>query len=150
MDKKEEKYIRVLKQIKALILPVENPLSRMATICAVLHHKFPLFFWTGFYFLTDEGELEVTQYQGPLACLRLKKDTGVCWAAINRKEIVIVADVHSFEGHIACNSLSKSEIVVPIYHDKKIVGVLDVDSDKKNSFDTIDAKYLKQIIDLIY
>ncbi|MDD2386840.1 MAG: GAF domain-containing protein [Bacteroidales bacterium] len=150
MDKKEEKYLRVIKQIKALILPVTNPASRMATICAVLHYKFPQFFWTGFYFLTPEKELEVTTYQGPLACLRLKKDTGVCWASINQKDTIIVSDVHSFEGHIACNPLSKSEIVIPVFHDNQAIGVLDIDSDKKDSFDNIDAKYLEEIVNMIY
>jgi GAF domain-containing protein len=150
MNKKEEKYLRVIKQTIALFLSVRNPFSRMATICAILHYKFPQFFWTGFYLLSKEDELEVSTYQGPLACLRLKKDTGVCWAGINQSKTVIINDVHCFEGHIACNPLSKSEIVVPLYDNKQIIGVLDIDSDKENSFDTIDAKYLEQIINLIY
>lgn len=150
MKNKEEKYLRIIEQIIPLVKPVEDPISRMATICAILHHKHSHFFWTGFYMLSDEGELEVGPYQGPLACLRLKKDTGVCWAGINTKDAVVVADVHDFEGHIACNPLSKSEIVLPLLKDGKIVGVLDVDSDKKDSFDSIDAKYLAQIIELIY
>ncbi len=150
MNKKEEKYLRVIKQTKALFLSVSNPFSRMATICAILHYKFPQFFWTGFYLLSKENELEVSTYQGPLACLRLKKDTGVCWAGINQNQTVIIKDVHCFDGHIACNPLSKSEIVVPLYDNKQIIGVLDIDSDKENAFDTIDAKYLEQIINLIY
>ncbi len=111
----------------------------MATICAILHHKHAHFFWTGFYILLSlEGELEVGPYQGPLTCLRLKKDA------------VVVSDVHDFDGHIACNPLSKSKIVLPLLKNDKIVDVLDVDSDKKSSFDSIDAKYLAQIIELVY
>lgn len=150
MDKKAEKYERIINQLSPLFKSVKNPESRIATICAVLHHKFPKFFWTGFYFLTDESELEVGSYQGPLACLRLKKDTGVCWAGINKKQTIIVDDVHNFEGHIACNPLSKSEIVVPLIRNKVIIGVLDVDSDKDSAFDKIDAEYLEKILELIY
>jgi len=133
-----------------LVENVHNPFSRMATIIAVLHHKMETYYWTGFYFL-DKGELLVSSYQGPLACLRLKKDTGVCWAGINRKETVIVPDVEAFEGHIACSSASKSEIVVPIRNsNNEVIGVLDVDSTELNSFSEIDAKYLEKIVELIY
>ena len=150
MDKKSEKYERIKKQLKPLFSPVENTNSRMATTCAVLHNKFPQYFWTGFYFLSDKGELEVGPYQGPLACLRLKKDTGVCWAGVNQKKTIVVEDVHSFEGHIACNPLSKSEIVVPVYENGEVIGVLDVDSDKEKAFDSIDAKHLEEIIKMIF
>ncbi len=150
-NNKEDKYIRIIEQIKPLIANISNPQSRMATICAILHHKFPLFFWTGFYLINNEnGELEVNTYQGPLACLRLKKDTGVCWASLNSKETVIVDDVHKFDGHIACNPLSKSEIVVPVMSNNNIIGVLDIDSDKLNAFDEIDSTYLNRIVSLIY
>jgi len=133
-----------------LVENVHNPFSRMATIIAVLHHKMETYYWTGFYFL-DKGELLVSSYQGPLACLRLKKDTGVCWAGINRKETVIVPDVEAFEGHIACSSASKSEIVVPVRNsNNEVIGVLDVDSTELNSFSEIDAKYLEKIVELIY
>ncbi len=150
MNKKIEKYERIKKQLKGLLHPVKNKHSRLATICAVLHHKFPQFFWTGFYFLTEDNELEVTTYQGPLACLRLKKDTGVCWASINKRETVIVDNVHDFEGHIACNPLSKSEIVIPVYRYNEIVGVLDIDSDSERAFDTTDANCLEEIIKMVY
>ncbi|MDD2634413.1 MAG: GAF domain-containing protein [Bacteroidales bacterium] len=150
MEKKEGKYLRIISQIHELTMPVKNPESRMATICAVLHYKFPQFFWTGFYFLSPKNELEVTTYQGPLACLRLKKNTGVCWASINEQNTIIVSDVHNFDGHIACNPLSKSEIVIPIFRDNKVIGVLDIDSDKINAFDSIDSKYLNKIVDMIY
>jgi GAF domain-containing protein len=149
MNSKAQKYERLYNQIKELVVKTDNKLSKMATICAVLHHKHELFFWTGFYLLTEEGELEVACYQGPLACIRLKKDCGVCWAGIKSQKPVIVADVHEFAGHIACNPLSKSEIVVPVFENGKIKGVLDIDSDKLNSFDEIDSEWLTKIIGLI-
>ena len=122
----------------------------MATIAAVLHHKMKGFFWTGFYLL-DDGELIVGPYQGSLACIVLKKDTGVCWAGINRAETVIVPDVHQFPGHIACDSRSNSEIVVPLRDASgHIIGVLDVDSTEFGTFDEVDAIWLEQIIKLIH
>ncbi len=150
MKNKEQKYDRIYSQIEELTKKVENPASRMATICAVLHHKFDFCFWTGFYLLTDDNELEVACYQGPLACLRLRKNTGVCWAGINTAEAVVVDDVHDFEGHIACNPLSKSEIVIPLFNGEKITGVLDIDSDRLKAFDDTDAFKLKKIVDLVY
>ena len=150
MKTKEAKYLRIINQITELINPITNPISRMATICAILHHKHSNFFWTGFYLLNSKGELEVSTYQGPLACLKLKKDTGVCWAGINDAKTIIVPDVHKFEGHIACNPLSKSEIVVPLKNKDNIIGIFDIDSDKINAFDNIDAQYLEVIIDLIF
>jgi GAF domain-containing protein len=107
------------------------------------------FFWTGFYCL-DKGVLTVRTYQGPVACQVLKKDTGVCWAVINKKETVIVPDVHQFPGHIACDSRSNSEIVVPIRNKTgEIFGVLDVDSKELDSFDEVDAGWLEKIVGLI-
>ena len=149
MNTKAQKYERLYNQIKDLVIKTDNKLSKMATICAVLHHKNDLFFWTGFYLLTEQSELEVACYQGPLACIRLKKDTGVCWAGINSKIPVIVDDVHTFAGHIACNPLSKSEIVIPYFEDGKIKGVLDIDSDKLKSFDETDSEWLTKIMELI-
>jgi len=122
----------------------------MVTLIAVLHHKIPYFFWTGFYLLT-EGKLQVGPYQGSLACIDLKKDTGVCWEAINTNKTVIVPDVEAFPGHIACDSRSCSEIVVPLYDEKnKLYGVLDVDSRELNSFDETDALWLGKIVHLVY
>ena len=122
----------------------------MATIIAVLHHKMDYFFWTGFYLLED-GEMVVNSYQGPVACQILEKDKGVCWAAFNKNETVVVDDVHSFPNHIACDSRSKSEIVVPFKNrEGKIIGVLDVDSSQKNSFSEIDAQWLEKILELIF
>jgi len=147
---KAGRYERLYNQISELVVATENPFSRMATISALLHHKMAGYFWTGFYFLKD-GELIVGPYQGPIACLKLKKDTGVCWAGINQKESVIVGDVNQFPGHIACSSQSNSEIVVPV-RDKSghIVAVLDVDSRELNCFDDIDRMGLEKIVTLIY
>jgi len=149
-NKKEGRYERIYSQLTGLLTKTGNPEARMATICAVLHHKMDDFFWTGFYCLTDD-DLIIRTYQGPVACQILNKDTGVCWAGINRKEAVVVPDVHQFPGHIACDSRSNSEIVVPLKNNEgKIVGVLDVDSDKKNTFDGTDACWLEKIIALVY
>lgn len=151
MDKirKAERYERVISQIEELILKITDPLARMSTIVAILHHKFDYFFWTGFYRLVD-GELTVCCYQGSVACLVLTKRTGVCWAAIDQKKTQIIPDVLKFPGHIACDSRSASEIVIPIYKDNEIVAVLDVDSEKPDSFDEVDAKYLEKIAEMIY
>ena len=150
MSAKLKKYDRLYDQLLSLTADKPNAISRMATIAAVLHHKMQGFFWTGFYLL-DEGELMVGPYQGPLACLKLRKDTGVCWASVNRAESVVVADVHQFPGHIACSSLSNSEIVVPVFNvDKKLVAVLDVDSREFAHFDDDDRQGLEKIVGLIY
>ncbi len=121
----------------------------MATICAVLHHKMDYFFWTGFYLL-QEGRLQVASYQGPLACIDLEKDKGVCWAGINSGETVIVGNVDEFPGHIACDSRSKSEIVIPLLNkDQEIIGVLDVDSADFSAFDEVDKEWLGKVVKLI-
>ena len=146
---KQNRYKRIITQIDELIQKTPDPLARMSTIAAILHHKFDYFFWTGFYRLVD-GELTVSCYQGNVACLVLAKHTGVCWAAIDQKKTQIIPDVHKFPGHIACNSLSASEIVVPIYRNNEIIAVLDVDSKELNSFDEVDAKYLEKIAEMIY
>ena len=122
----------------------------MATINAVLYHKMDYFFWCGFY-LMQEDKLQVGPYQGALACINLAKNTGVCWAAINQKNSVIVPDVEAFPGHIACDSRSKSEIVIPLRNrENKIVGVMDVDSKEYDSFDETDASELEKIVRLVY
>ena len=149
-SKKAGRYERVITQLEGLLTKTADINSRMATIAAVLHNKMDGFFWTGFYFLTD-GELTVRLYQGPVACQILKKDTGVCWAGINQKQTIVVANVHDFPDHIACDSRSLSEIVVPV-HDKSgtIVGVLDIDSKETGTFDQTDQLYLEKIAGMIY
>lgn len=149
-NKKTARYDRIKKQLEELFIAVDNPLSRMSTIASLLQHKFDYFFWMGFYLLEDGG-LFVGPYQGSLACMQLKKDTGVCWKGINSDEAVIVGNVHDFPGHIACDSRSKSEIVVPLRNKKnEIIGVLDVDSKDLNSFDSTDSKCLNEIVSLVY
>jgi len=149
-EKKAGRYERLYQQINDLLQKSNNPISNMATIVAVLHHKMDYFFWTGFYLLQDD-KLQVGPYQGSLACIDLKRDTGVCWAGVSRKETVIVEDVHAFPGHIACDSRSKSEIVVPLINSNgQITGVLDVDSSEEASFDETDAEWLEKIVGLVY
>ncbi len=150
-EKKQKRYQRFYTQIEGLIeKSSNNPISNMSTIAAVLHYKIEYFFWTGFYLLQD-GNLQVGPYQGALACINLEKDKGVCWAAFNKKETVVVEDVHSFPGHIACDSRSSSEIVVPLKNKAgEVIGVLDVDSSLKASFSDVDAKWLEKILELIY
>ncbi len=149
-NKKAKRYERLITQLGEQIPKTNNPLSRMSTIIAVLHNKMDDFFWTGYYHLI-EGQLLVGAYQGSLACQILKKDVGVCWAAINRGETVIVKDVNKFEGHIACDGRSNSEIVIPICNKEgEIVACLDVDSKELNTFDETDAKYLEEITKMIY
>jgi len=147
---KGKKYNRIIVQIKDLIRDVENPLSCMATINAILHFKMPGFFWTGFYLLSND-KLLVGPYQGTLACLSLKTNVGVCWAGINGRKSVIVGNVEEFDGHVACSSLTVSEIVVPLFDNNGlIVGVLDVDSKEESNFDETDRKYLEEIVNMVY
>lgn len=147
-EKLRGRYSRIYKQIEELVTPINSPISRMATIAAILHHKMG-YFWTGFYLL-DNGELLVGPYQGPLACLKLKKNTGVCWHGVNTHKSVVVDDVETFPGHIACSSLSKSEIVIPIIDGDKVVGCLDIDSREYGTFSNVDAEMLEVIIALIF
>jgi len=147
--KKQARYNRLFKQLQELLTTTEDLTARMSTISAVLYHKIDYFFWTGFYILR-EGELIVGPYQGPLACQVLKKGTGVCWASINQKKSIIVEDVEKFPGHIACDSRSKSEIVIPIYNKEgSIYGVMDVDSKDLYSFDDTDRYGLEKILELL-
>lgn len=143
------RYGRIYAQLGPLLAETGNPTARMATVAALLHHKLPHFFWTGFYIL-DRGELTVGPYQGTLACLVLTKNQGVCWAAVNRRETVVVADVHKFPGHIACDSRSRSEIVVPLFNARhEVRAVLDVDSRSLDAFSEVDREWLEKIVALI-
>lgn len=147
---KEKRYNRIIQQAEALVKPIPSPISRMATIAALLHHKMTGLYWTGFYMLQD-GELYVGPYQGPVACLRLEKGTGVCWSAVNKNAAEVVPNVHEFPGHIACSELSNSEVVVPVYdHEQTIQAVIDIDSREFNHFDTTDAAMLEELVKLVY
>ncbi len=147
---KEGRYKRIQEQLEELFSRNSATLSRMSTINALLYHKMEGFFWVGFYLL-DEGKLMVGPYQGPLACLELPSGKGVCWKCITTGNTIIVPDVHNYPGHIACDSRSNSEIVVPV-HDRtnKVIGVLDIDSKELDHFNQKDAENLKKIVALIY
>ncbi len=145
---KEEKYIEILPQIKAIVETENDVVANLANVCAVLKFSFD-FFWVGFY-LVKNNQLVLGPFQGPIACTRINFGKGVCGTAWQRKEIIIVDDVDDFPGHIACSSLSKSEIVLPIFDNQNnVIGVLDVDSDNLNSFDQTDAINLNKIINLV-
>lgn len=148
-QQKHQRYQRIIKQLGNLLTATNDPIARMATIASLLYHKMGHFYWIGFYRLVDT-ELLVGPYQGTIACQKLPRDTGVCWAAINRGQTVLVPDVARFPGHIACDPKSQSEIVIPV-HDTlgHIIAVLDGDSDKKNTFDEIDAENLTTIAGMI-
>ena len=149
-QQKKQRYQRVTDQLADLLAKPGDPMSRMATAAALLYHKMRHFFWIGFYRLQD-GQLLAGPYQGAVACQMLQKDTGVCWACVNRNETIIVPDVEQFPGHIACDSRSKSEIVVPVRDPSgQVAAVLDADSDKLNMYDAIDAECLQTIADLIF
>ena len=148
-QEKERRYGRIVEQLKDLFGKAADPVARMATAAALLHAKMPGLLWTGWYLLRD-GHLTVGPYQGPLACLVLPAHTGVCWAGIDRGEAVIVPDVHAFPGHVACDSRSRSEIVVPLRDASgAAVGVLDVDSERLAHFDEADRAGLEAVVRMI-
>ena len=140
---KEEKYRELLPQLHALVSTEADLIANLANMAAALKQTFG-FFWVGFY-LVKEEELVLGPFQGPIACTRIRVGRGVCGTAWKEARTLIVPDVEQFPGHIACSSDSKSEIVVPILKQGKVVGVLDIDSDTLDSFDTIDARYLEEI-----
>ena len=145
---KSEKYALLYKQIVALTEGEPDPIANMANIAAMIHSTFG-FWWTGFYRVLD-GELVLGPFQGPLACSRIKYGKGVCGTAWKEQKTQVVEDVEQFPGHIACSSLSRSEIVVPIWHEDEVCGVLDIDSEKLATFDQTDKEWLEKIVELIY
>lgn len=148
--KKSNRYKRIITQLNSLLTKTDDPVCRMATINALLYHKMDGFFWVGFYLIRD-GELCVGPYQGPLACQILEKNKGVCWTAVNSKKTIVVEDVNTFPGHIACDSRSKSEIAVPLKNKKgEIVGLLDVDSNFKGWFDETDRDFQEIIGGMVF
>jgi len=144
---KPEQYKSLIPQIEALLEVETDLIANQANTIAALKEQFK-WFWIGFYTVKD-GELVLGPFQGPVACTRIAKGKGVCGAAWEQGKTLIVPDVDAFPGHIACNSLSKSEIVIPIYQNNGVVAVLDVDSEELDQFDQIDAQYLEQIIKLL-
>lgn len=147
-NSKEERYNSLLPQIEALMFGENDIIANMANVCAALRFGFN-FFWVGFYIVRNDV-LVLGPFQGPIACTRIVKGKGVCGTAWNNKETIIVDDVDLFPGHIACSSLSKSEIVIPLFDaNNNITAVLDVDSETYASFDKTDAFYLKEITKLL-
>ena len=144
---KEEKYLHFLEQYARLIEGEKNIISVLANTTAALKEAFG-FFWIGFY-LIDNGELHLGPFQGSVACYRIRKGKGVCGTAWAEAKTQVVADVDLFPGHIACSSLSRSEIVVPMISDGNVVGVLDIDSDELNTFDDTDRIYLEKVVEMI-
>src|SRR6186713_1533923 len=144
---KEEQYESLLPQIKALLEGERDLIANLANIAGALKEQFN-WLWIGFY-LVKKDELVLGPFQGPVACTRIKKGRGVCGTAWAQAKTLIVSDVEKFPGHIACSSLSKSEIVIPVIRNEEVIAVLDVDSESLNSFDKDDKYYLEQIVELI-
>ena len=141
---KSEQYEMLIPQIKSLIEGETDLIANLGNISAALKEQFG-WLWVGFYWVKD-GQLVLAPFQGPVACTRIHKGKGVCGAAWAKAETLVVPDVEAFPGHIACSSLSKSEIVVPIIGDGEVLGVLDVDSIEYNEFDEMDKYFLEQIV----
>jgi L-methionine (R)-S-oxide reductase len=144
---KEEQYKTLFPQIKALLEGESDLVANLANVTAALKEQFN-WLWTGFY-LVKNDELVLGPFQGPVACTRIKKGRGVCGKAWVDKKTLIVADVSTFPGHIACSSLSRSEIVIPIFKENEAVAILDVDSEALDHFDETDKKYLEEIVRLL-
>lgn len=144
---KEEQYQNIIPQIKGLLEGETDLVANLANVVAALKEQFG-WFWVGFY-LVKNNELVLAPFQGPVACTRIRKGRGVCGSSWEQQKTLIVPDVEKFPGHIACSSLSKSEIVVPVIRNGEVIGVLDVDADTTDQFDETDQQYLEQIIALI-
>ncbi len=147
INDKKEKYLHFIEQYAPLIDGERNIISVLANTTAALKEAFG-FFWTGFYLVKD-GELHLGPFQGSVACYRIKRGRGVCGTAWAEARTQVVADVDKFPGHIACSSLSRSEIVVPMISGGEVVGVLDIDSENLNTFDETDRIYLEKIVKMI-
>lgn len=144
---KTEKYEALIPQLKSLVESEPDVIANMANISAALKEVFN-FFWVGFYIVRGE-QLVLGPFQGPIACTRIRYGKGVCGTAWKEQKPIIVPNVNEFSGHIACSSLSKSEIVIPIFRQEEVVAVLDVDSESLNYFDKTDEKYLSEIVELV-
>ena len=143
-ETKQERYEALLPQIKAVVEGEADLIANMANVAAMLHETFG-FWWTGFYRAVDE-ELVLGPFQGPMACTRIRKGRGVCGTAWLKEETQVVPDVDKFPGHIACSSASRSEIVVPVFQEGKVIAVLDIDSAQLATFDETDRYYLERIV----
>ena len=144
---KTEKYQELYKQLQSLLSEEDDQIANMANMAALIHETFG-FWWTGFYIVKDE-QLVLGPFQGPIACTRIPYGKGVCGTAWQRQETIVVPDVEEFPGHIACSSLSRSEIVVPIFRDTSVYAVLDIDSKELATFDDIDKEWLEKTVKLL-
>ena len=144
---KEQKYALLYKQIASLVEGENDTIANMANVAAMIHFTFG-FWWTGFYRVAGE-ELVLGPFQGPLACSRIKYGRGVCGTAWREQQTQVVPDVELFPGHIACSSMSRSEIVVPVWRGEEIVAVLDIDSEHLATFDEVDKEWLERIVALL-
>lgn len=144
---RDEQYRSLLPQITSLLEDESDLVANLANVAAVLKEAFG-FFWVGFY-LMKEGELVLGPFQGPLACTRIALGRGVCGASAAQRKTLVVPDVELFPGHIACSSLSRSEIVVPMLANDQILGVLDVDSEHLAHFDAVDATWLEKVVEVV-
>ena len=144
---KEQQYESLIPQIKGLLDGEPDLIANLANVSAALKEQFN-WLWVGFY-LVKNDELVLGPFQGPVACTRIKKGRGVCGSSWAQARTLVVPDVEKFPGHIACSSLSRSEIVIPLFRNNEVVGVLDVDSVEPAHFDSTDQKYLEQIIGLV-
>lgn len=144
---KAKRYETLIPQIAALTTGEDDLIANLSNIAAALKETFQ-FFWAGFY-LVKEDVLVLGPFQGPIACTRIAKGKGVCGTAWAKRQVMIIEDVDKFPGHIACNSLSRSEIVLPIFKNNEVALVLDIDSDQLKAFDKVDEKYLLQITKII-
>ncbi len=146
---KEERYQSCFDRVVALVEGETDLIARMASVVGVLHGEMPGFFWTGFYRVVDGG-LIIGPYQGSVGCLRIQMGKGVCGTAAERGETQVVPDVHAFPGHIACDARSVSEIVVPVYQDGTLIGVLDIDSEQSANFDEVDRAQLERLLAAVF
>ncbi len=162
MNSKEKQYETLLPQAEALLAGETDPVARMANLAALIHTTFG-FWWTGFYRVVPAAagkkacdcghepheELLLGPFQGPVACTRIAYGRGVCGTAWKERRTVVVPDVEAFPGHIACSAASRSEIVVPVFHEGRVIAVLDIDSEHLATFDELDARYLELIVALL-
>lgn len=144
---KASKYQEIYKQIESVVSGETDQIANMANTAALLHEAFG-FWWTGFYIVKGE-QLVLGPFQGPVACTRIGFGKGVCGTSWERRETIVAPNVHEFPGHIACSSLSQSEIVVPMFRDNEVYAVLDIDSKELSTFDEVDKEWLERIIELL-
>ncbi len=146
-EDKAKLYESVYVQMEGLLSRNDNRISNMANFAALLKSNFD-FFWVGFYII-ESNELVLGPFQGPVACTRISKGKGVCGTAWSDQRSIVVADVHDFPGHIACNAAAKSEIVIPLIYDGEVIGVLDIDSNELDCFDEVDKQWLEKLCECL-